>query len=162
MAAAIATPEVIDLISESSSEASNEESSKEPSRSPDSSCQQLQRKIEWADKIQLRHATLELCKQIPEAAKLLSSLLPSPPLPVRGRNHPQRSFISKGPRMQLARMTARKSAPATTSAEYTSESEDEYRKEKKRKRACKVCGGSCSLSDESDGVCKQMRMSRAK
>lgn len=124
---------------------------------------QLKCKIDWADKAQLRRAIIELCEQIPEAAKLLSSLLPaSTPRVTRGRNHPSRTFTSKAPRKQLATKAARKTASSTKENVSGDDSEEESRVEKKRKRACEFCGEDCRIESESDGDCKPVRLLRAR
>ena len=106
---------------------------------------------------------LELCKQIPEAATLLSSLLPAPtPRVTRGRSHPSRSFTSKAPSKQLASKAARKTAPATKENVSGDDLEEESRMEKKRKRTCEFCGEECSIESESDGDCKSVRLLRAR
>jgi len=161
-----ATSKVEELTSSpnpSTSSPSSAESRKSASSNPKSEMSQLKRKIECADKAQLCHAMLELCKQIPEAAKLLSSLLPAPtPRVTRGRSHPSRSFTSKAPSKQLATKAARKSAPAAKEKVSGDESEEESRLVKKRKRTCEFCGEDCRIESESDGDCKPVRLLRAR
>ena len=165
MASNTATSKVVDLTSSpsrSTSSPSSPESRKSASSNTKPEMSQLISKIEWADKEKLRRAIIELCEQIPEAAKLLDSLLSSPPQATRGRNHPSRTFTSKAPRMQRPSKAARKSAPATKENVWGDDSEEESRTEKKRKRSCEFCGEACSIESDSDGDCKQMRLLKAR
>jgi predicted molibdopterin-dependent oxidoreductase YjgC len=64
--------------------------------------------------------------------------------------------------MMVPSKAARKSAPVTWIMKDVSDSEEDLRKDKKRKRTCEFCGEHCNLESESDGNCKEMRMLRAR
>jgi hypothetical protein len=154
LAASSASRATTDLTSKSNKTPSPEL----PPAFPEYSILQLKRVIEYAGKSQLLDAILGLCEQIPEAAKLLASLLALPSPPSRGRDHPQRSFTaSKASRRVMDTTAARESALSSETGRDDSDSVDELKKEKKRKRSCNFCLGTCSLYSDhnSEPVCVQ-------
>ncbi|KUJ12561.1 uncharacterized protein LY89DRAFT_688225 [Mollisia scopiformis] len=114
-----------------------------------------------ASLFKLRTAILELCKQMPEAVKILEPILISetPPPQREIRHAPVRSSRLR----QLASKGARKSAPSSGPPVYDSDDESEEENERKKQRTVRECeygGGDADTGD--DGCCKFGRMDNYK
>lgn len=132
---------------------------------PPTSQTELEQLIKSSSHLTVQNALLELCRKIPEAAKLAPALLATPP--ARAVKHTAvRSSMSR--RALVASKAARKSAPAYASYKREEGEKDEDEEDvdedeeddddsdsKRQRRYCDNCGGD---PDDSNGCCKWNRM----